>query len=59
MGEMRNVYRIFVEKLKGKRPLERTGVGRRMILKRILMKQGLKLCTGFMWLRIGTSGEFL
>jgi hypothetical protein len=35
-GEMRNVYKIFVEKPEEKRPLRRLGVDGRIILKCIL-----------------------
>jgi len=31
-------------------------VGGKIILERILGKQGEKVCTGCIWLRIGTSG---
>jgi len=55
MGEM-NAYNILVGKLEGKRPLGRSrrrweGKG----------NYGVKIWTGFIWLRIGTikSGEFL
>jgi hypothetical protein len=59
MGEMRNAYKILAGKPKGKKPLEELGVDGRKILQWILQKEGGKLCTGFMWLRIGTSDRLL
>jgi hypothetical protein len=44
MGEMRNVYKILIEKPDGKRPLTRP---RRIILKWILGKYGLRVWVGF------------
>jgi len=39
--------------------LEDSAVARRKILKWILEKQGVKVCTGFNWLRTGSnSGIF-
>jgi hypothetical protein len=38
MGEMRNTYKIFVEKLKGKRPLRRLVIDGRIIFNWILGK---------------------
>jgi hypothetical protein len=55
MWEMGNTYNILVWKPEGKRSLRRTR-RRRIILEWILGKYGGKLCTGFIWLRIGTSG---
>jgi hypothetical protein len=58
MGEMRNSYKILVGKLEGKRPLERLrrrwGDNIRMDL-----RECWELWTGFLWLRIGTSGGLL
>jgi hypothetical protein len=47
MGYMRNRYKIFVGKLKGRVQLEDIKVDRRLILKRILEKWGGKLWTGY------------
>jgi hypothetical protein len=58
MGEKRNVYRLFVGKPDGKRPLGRPR--RRWIdnIKMDLLEIGV-LWTGLVWLRIGTGGELL
>jgi hypothetical protein len=47
MGEMRNVYKILVENLKGD-----PNVDRKIILQRTSEKQGVKIWTGFIQLRI-------
>jgi hypothetical protein len=56
MGEGRNVYRVLVGKPEGKRPLGRPKSrwedGIRMDLREI----GWGVCSGFVWLRIGTGG---
>jgi hypothetical protein len=59
MGEMRNVYTILVGKPKGRYHSEDLDVVGRIILKWILGKEGWRLCTGFMRLRIGTGGGLL
>jgi hypothetical protein len=59
MGEMRNVHNILVGKPKEKRPL---GKPRRRWEDNIgmdLREVGGKVWTGFIWLRIGTSGGLL
>jgi hypothetical protein len=53
MGEMRSAYKILVGKSKGKRPLWR------LILKRVLNKQGVKMCTGFIYIKTGLSDGLL
>jgi hypothetical protein len=56
MNQMRNAFKIFVRRLEGKRPLRRAkhrGQAIRMDLTEI---HG-KVWTGFIWLRIGTSGR--
>jgi hypothetical protein len=58
-GEMRNVYKILVGKLKGRDHSEDLDVDRIIILERILEIQDGKMWTGFIWLRIGTSGGLL
>jgi hypothetical protein len=54
MEEMRNVYNILVGKSEGKKQLGRTR--RRW---EVNTRMGRKVCTGFIWLRIGTSGGLL
>jgi hypothetical protein len=59
MGDMRNVYRIFVGQPGGKsrhgRPTRRWEDNIETHLKEIVGKG----VDGFMWLRIGTGGELL
>jgi hypothetical protein len=47
------------ENLKGRDHSEVLGVDVRIILAYVLEKEGGKLLTGFIWLRIGTSGGLL
>jgi hypothetical protein len=56
MGEKRNVYKIVVRKLEGKRPLGRCRL-RWEDNTRIDLKEIGWVWTGFIWLRIGTSGR--
>jgi hypothetical protein len=57
MGEIRNAYKIFVEKSEGQRRLGRTRHRwKDKILEWILRKQGGKVWIGCIWLEIGTSG---
>jgi hypothetical protein len=53
IGVFRNAYKILVGKLK---PLERP---RRRGEVNIRMDNDVKLWTGFIWLRVGTSGGLL
>jgi hypothetical protein len=55
MGEIENVYKIS----KGRHCYEDLGKERSIILEWILWKQGGKVWTGFIWLRIGTSCRML
>jgi hypothetical protein len=48
-----NAYNILVEKPKLEIPLQRK------ILRWIFMKKGMRVWTGFIWLRMGTSGGLL
>jgi hypothetical protein len=58
-GEISNTYKILVEEVKGRGHSEDLGVDGRIILDLILEKLFGKLWTGFICLRIGTSGGFL
>jgi hypothetical protein len=54
----RNVYKLFVRKYYGNRPVAKSSrrwKGNVEILKLILSKQNLRMWSGLMWLRIGTS----
>jgi hypothetical protein len=54
------MYTIFwSENLKGRVPSKDIDLGGRIILEWILGKQDGNVWTGFIWLRIGTSGELL
>jgi hypothetical protein len=60
MGEMRSVIQFFwLENLKGRDHLEDLSIDGRIILERILGKYDGNIWTGFIWLRIGTSGGLL
>jgi hypothetical protein len=59
MGQIRNAYKILVSKPERKRPLRRPKHRWKLILECITGKYGGNLWTGFMWLRIGTSGGLL
>jgi hypothetical protein len=54
MGEIINAHEILVGNL-GRKLLENLGVDERIIRQCILGKQGVKVCTGSIWLRIRTS----
>jgi hypothetical protein len=54
-GEMRNAYRFFIGKPEGERSIGRP----RRRWECILEKYGAKLWTGFIWLRLQTSGGLL
>jgi hypothetical protein len=55
MGEIRDSFRVFVEEPEGKDHLGDIGLDGVILLKWILKKQGRRLWTGFIWLRIGTT----
>jgi hypothetical protein len=59
MGEKRNVYRLFLGKPEGKRPLGRPR--RRWVhnIRWILERWDGVIWAGLVWLRIGTGGELL
>jgi hypothetical protein len=58
-GGTRNAYRILDGNLKERDHSEDLGVDGRTILEWILRKQAWGVQTGFIWLRIGTSGGLL
>jgi hypothetical protein len=58
MGEKRNACKLLVVKLEGKRPLGRPRRVSMDNIKMDLMLDGV-VWTGFVWLRIGTSGGLL
>jgi len=59
IGERRGVYRVFVGKREGKRPLGRPRHRWRIILRWICMKWDVGAWTGSIWLKIGTRGRHL
>jgi hypothetical protein len=59
MVERRSVYRVFVGKPEGKRPLGRPRRRWGIILRRIFIKWGMGLWTGLSWLRVETGGGYL
>jgi hypothetical protein len=58
MGE-KNTCRILVEKPEERDHWEDLDVGGRIILRRILERSDGVVWTGFIWLKIGTSGGLL
>jgi hypothetical protein len=59
MGGKRGVNRDLVGKPEGKRPLGRTSVDGRIILRWIFRKKDVGVWSGSSWLRIGTDGVHL
>jgi hypothetical protein len=59
MGEGRVMYRVLVEKRKGKRPLGRPRNRWGNNIKMYLQEVGGVVGTGWIWLRIGTGGGHL
>jgi hypothetical protein len=53
------LYRVLVGQSEGKRSLGRSDVGGRIILKLISEEQEGVVWTGFVWLKIGTSGRLM
>jgi hypothetical protein len=58
-GRGRNVYRIFVGKPEGKRPLERVRCRWEHGIKLDLRETGWRVWSVFTWLRIGIIGGLL
>jgi hypothetical protein len=56
LEERRDVYRVLVGKLEGKKHLEDQGVDGSIILGLIFRKWDVELWTGSMWLSIETGG---
>jgi hypothetical protein len=56
MGMIRNAYSILTGKFEVKRPIGRPQHRWKDTIRMDLRKQGKKLWTGFLWLRIRTSG---
>jgi hypothetical protein len=59
MGEEREVYKVWVGKPEGKRPLGDQGVGWKTGSEWILGKLAWLVWIGFDWLRTGTGGGLL
>jgi hypothetical protein len=59
MGQGRKVYRVLVEKPKGKRPLVRPRCRWEDGIKMDLREIGWGLWSGFTWLRTGIVGRLL
>jgi hypothetical protein len=59
MAEERKVYKLWWESLKERDHLEDWGVDGRRGSELILGRLAGRMCIGFTWLRIGTSGRFL
>jgi hypothetical protein len=55
-GQMRNSFKILIGKPEGRRPQGRPR-HRWIISKWILGKEGCRVLTGSIWLRIGIGGE--
>jgi hypothetical protein len=59
MRERRGVYRVWVGKPEGKKPLGRPRLEGMVILRWILRKWDVGVWTGSSWFRIGTGGGHL
>jgi hypothetical protein len=57
--DMGKAYKILPGNLKGRDRFEDLGIFERITLKSILKKQGVRIWTGSIWLRIVTSGGLL
>jgi hypothetical protein len=59
MGEERNMYKVWVGKPEGKRPLGRPRCRWEGGIRKDLRDIGLGMWIGFDWLRTGTGGGLL
>ena len=59
MGKRRGVYRVLVGNMRENDHCEDPGVDGKMILRWIFRKWEGVVGTGWIWLRIGTSGRYL
>jgi hypothetical protein len=59
MGEERGVYRVLVGRSEGKRPLGKPRCRWKDNIKVDLREIGIDGGTGFIWLRVGSSGRLL
>jgi hypothetical protein len=59
MEEVRNAYKILSDNLKERDHSEDLGIDAKIILEWILGEEGGRVWTGCIWIRTGTSGEFL
>jgi hypothetical protein len=55
IGAMRNTYKVLVGKLEGKESLGRLRLRWKHNIKIAFEKLGVRMWTGFMWFRVGTS----
>jgi hypothetical protein len=54
------MHRLDIEsEMNLKKDFQSLHVNRMILLKCVLKKQGMRVWSGFMWLRTGTSGGFL
>jgi len=51
--------KFWLEDLKGKGHLQDPGIDWKIILRWILRKQHMRVCIGFVWLRMGSHGRLL
>jgi hypothetical protein len=58
-SEVAYAYEILVGNPEGRYRFGDLGIGGSLILKWILKKHDVRLCTGFVWLRLGTFGGLL
>jgi hypothetical protein len=59
MGDIKMHTKFWLENHKRRDQSEDRGIDGKIILESILEKEGGKMWTGFIWLRIGTIGRLL